>query len=804
MKNSNYLERLIRLLMIVIFLGVVACSEEEEPEPAGDPPVANAGPDLQATVGSGVTLDGSGSSDPDGGALTFAWSLTSAPTGSSAALSGATQANATFTPDLPGPYEFTLTVTDPDGNSDTDNVTITAVEALGDPPVAIIVSEEGRPISEDNENNTVTVGTPFALDGSNSSDPDTESDELSFTWEIIESPDGSSDAEVSSTADDPDMASFVPDVVGEYIIRLTVEDPDGNVATAEVTIVADANPVVIDENITTATTWPNVFDDPELPDYFVVADISVQEILTIAPGVKVMFEPNRGMTITGNNGALSAVGKADSLIVLTAEDSTNGWDGIIFFNENSQNELNYADVSYAGQSDFGFGVLAANIGVESAGGVTISNSTISNSFDHGIYVEVGGVLRNFADNTLTNNNDNPLSLPLNQVVNLDENSVYSDNTDNTVEILSSTLNQDEEVVVPALANDVRYFVSGRIDVDSGLEFAPGASLEFDTDAFIEVSGGDGYLTAIGTEVDSISFTGRETADGWGGIVFFTTNSQNSLDYVSISYGGNRDFGFGVRSANIGLEGGAEIKIKNSTISNSVGDYGIFVETGGVIDEFSQNTFLNNDALPLGLPIATAGVLDAASEFSGNTDNSVEIFQSTLGSGDDPQTLPAFADETPYYVSGRIDIDNDLIIKAGATFEFNRDVRIEVSGTDGSITAVGTMDSTITFTARDQSDGWLGIVFFTNTTANQLDYVTVSYGGRGGFGFGVEASNVGIENGAKVAISNSTITNSSAYGIFVESTGEITDAMGTQLTTTQEVIDAGNTFSDNASGETNLP
>ena len=43
------------------------------------PPIANAGPDQRAAVNTEVTLDGSGSSDPDGDRLTFRWTQTAGP-----------------------------------------------------------------------------------------------------------------------------------------------------------------------------------------------------------------------------------------------------------------------------------------------------------------------------------------------------------------------------------------------------------------------------------------------------------------------------------------------------------------------------------------------------------------------------------------------------------------------------------------------------------------------------------------------------------------------------------------------------
>ena len=262
-----------------------ACGEDEEPTPAvvGTPPTANAGIDLDATVNSAVTLDGSGSADAEG-AVTYSWALTTRPDGSNASVTSATQAKATLTPDVEGTYVATLTVKDTDGNEDSDETTITVTEAAGEPPVASIVDEDNKSINEDNKNDEVTVGTGYALDGSNSFDTDTDDKDLTFAWEIVEKPEGSSAASVAAATDNPDEAVFTPDVIGPYTIRLTVSDPEGNTSTAEVTIEANASPVLVDKSISATTRWRNVFDDPNLPDYYVVADIDITEELTIDPG----------------------------------------------------------------------------------------------------------------------------------------------------------------------------------------------------------------------------------------------------------------------------------------------------------------------------------------------------------------------------------------------------------------------------------------------------------------------------------------------------------------------------------------
>lgn len=74
-----------------------------------------AGAGAAVGVNQRVTLDGSGSTDPDDNRLNYQWRLVDRPDGSSATLNDANSVNAWFTTDVPGPYSAELTVTDSHG-----------------------------------------------------------------------------------------------------------------------------------------------------------------------------------------------------------------------------------------------------------------------------------------------------------------------------------------------------------------------------------------------------------------------------------------------------------------------------------------------------------------------------------------------------------------------------------------------------------------------------------------------------------------------------------------------------------------
>lgn len=90
-------------------------------------PVANASPGKNAITGTLVTLNGSGSSDADGDALTYIWSFSSKPPSSVAILSSVIVSSPTFMADKDGTYVLNLVVNDGKVDSAASAVTIMAV-----------------------------------------------------------------------------------------------------------------------------------------------------------------------------------------------------------------------------------------------------------------------------------------------------------------------------------------------------------------------------------------------------------------------------------------------------------------------------------------------------------------------------------------------------------------------------------------------------------------------------------------------------------------------------------------------------
>ena len=247
-------------------------------------PVANAGPDQTVAENNTILLDGSASNDPDGTILSFVWSL--------GGVEIATEPKATVGPFGPGIHTVTLTVTDRNGASASDNMILTVEPNI--PPVANAGPDQ-----------TVTDLQMVTFDGSASSDA--ESGVLTYVWSI-----GPTEF---ATGPSPTAGPFLP---GVHTVTLAVTDEVGATATDTMILtvvnlppVADAGPDITLQTMESALLDGSGSSDPEGAPLSYVWSLDGTQISTnaatiVAPGPTDVGVYTITLTVTDNYGATAS------------------------------------------------------------------------------------------------------------------------------------------------------------------------------------------------------------------------------------------------------------------------------------------------------------------------------------------------------------------------------------------------------------------------------------------------------------------------------------------------------------------
>jgi hypothetical protein len=195
--------------------------------PSNLPPIASAAriaPAGDPIVGDAVTLDASGSADPEGATLIYSWLQIAGP---SALLVGPSSMQPTFVPVTTGTYVFRLVVGDGTNSSLPVELAVPVLAAPGTPPTAaaaIALADD-----PDGDGRVLSSATlPVDLTGVASTPGG-----LSFFWVQTHGPAIPLAGAATSTP------SFFPSLPGAYRFTLTVIDGAGVRDDASVTVVVD-------------------------------------------------------------------------------------------------------------------------------------------------------------------------------------------------------------------------------------------------------------------------------------------------------------------------------------------------------------------------------------------------------------------------------------------------------------------------------------------------------------------------------------------------------------------------------------
>lgn len=353
-----------------------------------------------------------------------------------------------------------------------------------------------------------------------------------------------------------------------------------------------------------------------------------------------------------------------------------------------------------------------------------------------------------------------------------------------IEHIESDISSDR-----TFTSDVTYIVKNQIDITAELTIEPGTTIEFENETGFEVQSA-GSIIADGEEGNEIVFTGTESQSGWWNGIFVreSDNLNNVLDHVTVEYGGGTDFsrsGSGNVIIGRGFSDPSSITITNSTLRHSE-TYGLWVRSNGDIPDSKNNTYTDNDDAPVSIGSNRTHRLDNGSSYTGNENDYVYV-RASHSIEDEDVTWNKL--DVPYQLSSStMEISSVVLtIAEGTTIKSNQDTRIEVVN-EGALSAVGTSDNPITFTATDAQPGWWHGIYIRESSNlnNELDYVTVEYAGGENYsrsGSGNVVVGRGFSDDSHITITNSTFQHSGTFGLWVRSNGDIEDS-------------GDNTYSDN--------
>ena len=324
-------------------------------------------------------------------------------------------------------------------------------------------------------------------------------------------------------------------------VDFTVTAEDGSTVVYKATVTVDPNggggggdPTTWSGSISANTTWPDRGLDV---DYVIDGWFYIEgnALLTIEPGVTIMFTGTDGGLDVGENAGLKMVGTAEKPIRLVNPLNNNNpgaWRSISIHSNRNDNQFEYVEFINGGSDEYDV--------IWNDGKLSMKHCLIDGGLGNGVELGWTGVFTAFENNTIKNVNY-PLWINAYEKASiLGGGNTYTNNTNNM--IMVDTYYLDEQHTATISNQGIPYYIKDGINVceNSKMVINEGVEFVFDADKEFVISE-DSRLEVNGTESQPVIFRAKNAEDPWRGILFWSNRTGNLINYAKIMNCGVGDY-----------------------------------------------------------------------------------------------------------------------------------------------------------------------------------------------------------------------------------------------------------------------
>ena len=351
----------------------------------------------------------------------------------------------------------------------------------------------------------------------------------------------------------------------------------------------DGDPLTMSGTISNNVTW---VDRGLTVDYIIDGELLIDgnALLTIDPGVTIMFTGVGGGIYVGENAGLRMVGTSDKPIILqgpTNNPNNGSWNHVYVTSMRNDNQFEYVQFLRGGSGNV---IWEGVIGV--SGRLSMKHCTIDGSLCGGVVCDNEGYLTAFENNVVKNCAKYPMyySVVSYACKGLGSGNNFSNNAmGNVVFVYDSYFGMTENLTLANIGFPYRLNNGMSIGGTNTFTIEAGTVIEMAQNTDIYTN--EAAFVANGTASNPIIFRSAENGENWNGIKLFSSKSANSMSYCQIKNCGTADE-YGSRQC-LYINYDTKMTLTNNTFGPSA-YYGVVIDG---MDNFgnithSGNTFQN--------------------------------------------------------------------------------------------------------------------------------------------------------------------------------------------------------------------